>query len=332
MKKIFAVYFLTLIILISLFLLWHWPDFHQYPKPIFGVSFSRLRAEEMGLNWRDAYLKILDDLKVKKIRLAVHWHDLEPAPRKYFFDDLDWQVKEAEKRDAKLILAIGQRVPGWPECHFPDWAKDLTDIDRETSVLTLLKKIVDRYKNYSVIEAWQVENEPFFKFFGLCPKPDRNFLEQEVELVRTIDPYRPIIVSDSGELGDWFSVAKQADILGITIYRTVWSQYIKRYFNYFLPPAFYQFKAYWVKKISGLEKVIVVEFQAEPWSPRGSLVNIPIEEQFKSMSFDHWQKNLIYAQQTGFSEIYLWGAEWWFWLKEKMTDDRFWQAAKNLFK
>lgn len=331
MKKIFFVYILVLIVLVGLFLLQHWPDFHQYPRPIFGISFSRLKAEELGLDWREAYLKILDDLKVKKIRLAVYWHDLEPSPKRYFFDDLDWQLKEAEKRGVKLILAIGQRVPGWPECHFPDWARNLNQLERERNVLVLLKKIVERYKNQSIIEAWQVENEPLFKGFGLCPQPNKIFLEQEVKLVRTIDPYRPIIVSDSGELSDWLGVAKQADILGITIYRTVWSQYLKRYFNYFLPPAFYQLKAFLVKKIGGVEKVIVVEFQAEPWSPKGPLIGIPLEEQFKSMSFDRWQENLIYAQRTGFSEIYLWGAEWWLWLKEKMADGRFWQAAKNLF-
>lgn len=331
MRKLFTLYCLVVIILGGLFTLWFWPEFKQYPPSIYGVSFSRLRAEELDLDWRAAYLKILNELKVKKIRLSVHWHDLEPEPKKYFFDDLDWQVKEAEKREVKLILAIGQRVPGWPECHFPDWVKNLAKPDRERNLLVILKKIVDRYKDYSVVEAWQVENEPLFKGFGLCPRPDKIFLEQEVKLVKSIDPYRPIIISDSGELSDWLGVAKQADILGITIYRTVWSQYLKRYFNYFLPPAFYQFKAFLVKKIGGVEKIIVVEFQAEPWSPKGPLVGIPLEEQFKSMGFEKFQENLVYAQQTGFSEVYFWGAEWWLWLKEKMSDNRFWQAAKVLF-
>jgi len=28
--------------------------------------------------------------------------------------------------------------------------------------------------------------------------------------------------------------------------------------------------------------------------------------------------------------IYLWGSEWWYWLKEKQNDPKIWEEAKNL--
>ena len=42
-----------------------------------GVAFSKMFATEMGLDWRETYLAILDDLRVKRIRLPIYWQDVE---------------------------------------------------------------------------------------------------------------------------------------------------------------------------------------------------------------------------------------------------------------
>jgi len=55
------------------------------------------------------------------------------------------------------------------------------------------------------------------------------------------------------------------------------------------------------------------------------------EEQSKSMDLEKFKEMIKYTEQTGFDEAYLWGAEWWYWLKEKHNDDAIWQEAKKLW-
>lgn len=296
--------------------------------PTFGLTFSRFKAEYLNLDWRETYLAILDDLKVRQLRLAAYWPDIESQPDSLNFSNLDWQIDEAEKRGAKIILAVGLRLPGWPECHLPDWAKDLDENARQKKILDLISQVVKRYKNRPSIKAWQVENEPFLKHFGLCPELDQHFFEQEIALVRFLDS-RPIIVSASGELSTWLKETYYADILGITIYRVTWNKYFK-YFYYPYPAVSYYLKGQIIKSLSNIRKIIVVELQAEPWAPEGKLIELTLREQYKTMNLDRFKKTINYAKRTGFDEFYLWGGEWWYWL-QKMGDSSIWQQARELW-
>lgn len=74
------------------------PQFNQLKPIIFGATFSEPYTKYLGLDWQKTYLAVLDDLKVKNLRLIAPWDEIEPAPGKYDFTDLDWQIKEAEKR------------------------------------------------------------------------------------------------------------------------------------------------------------------------------------------------------------------------------------------
>ena len=49
------------------------------------------------------------------------------------------------------------------------------------------------------------------------------------------------------------------------------------------------------------------------------------------MSLEKFQENIEFAKKTGLDKIYLWGAEWWYWLKEKQSEPKIWQGAKKLF-
>src|SRR3989338_8788159 len=82
---------------------------------VYGTSFSRFHSDELKLDWKKTYLAILDDLKVRHFRFTDHWPLTEPKKGVYNFSELDFQIREAEKRNASIILAIGHRLPGWPE-------------------------------------------------------------------------------------------------------------------------------------------------------------------------------------------------------------------------
>ena len=44
-----------------------------------------------------------------------------------------------------------------------------------------ITETINRYKDNQAIKAWQVENEPFLKGFGECPKLDKEFLDNAEE-------------------------------------------------------------------------------------------------------------------------------------------------------
>lgn len=292
-----------------------------------GVNFSQKHAVDLGLDWKEAYSAILEDLGVKKIKLAVHWDLIQPYPNEFHFEDLDWQIEKAKENDAKMILLLGIKTSRWPECHIPDWAKSKNQKDQQKEILKMLEEIIVRYKDNSAVERWQIENEPFFAF-GECEWVDEEFLKKEIELVKSLDE-RPVIISDSGEGSFWFKAAKFGDIVGTTMYKKVWMSQLKTYITYPFPPIFYKRKADIINKVFNKE-VICIELQAEPWGPE-LLYNSSLEEQEKTMNPVRFEKNIEFAANTGFKEFYLWGSEWWYWMKTKQINDDIWQIAKKLF-
>ena len=296
---------------------------------VWGVNFSQKHTQGLGLDWQETYSALIDDLGATNIKLATYWDLIEKGEGDYDFGDLDLQVKEAEQKGVNLFLVIGMKSPRWPECHIPEWAKGLTKEEQQEKILNLVKQIVSRYQDYSSITMWQIENEPFFPF-GECPWVDKEFLKKEVEQVKNLDKQkRPVVISDSGEGSFWISAARVGDVVGTTMYKKVWIHQLGIYLTYPLPPNFYWQKAQIIKTFFN-KKVICVELQAEPWGPR-LLYDSPLEEQQKSMDLQRFQQNIDFARKTGLDEFYLWGGEWWYWMKEKQNQPQIWEEAKKLF-
>ena len=335
MKKFIKKILPALVILIILFLLLL--GYYFFGKPPvasdikWGVNFSQKHTRDFGLDWKETYTAILDDLGVKKLKVAAHWDLLEFEKDEYYFDDLDWQIAEAAKRNAEILLVIGMKTPRWPECHIPTWAKGMDKSNQQAEILKMLERAVLRYKDYKNIWAWQVENEPFFPF-GDCPWADKEFLKKEVGLVRNLDSLkRPVVISDSGEGSLWISAAKIGDIVGTTMYRKVWVHQIGIYlnYNYFFSQNFYWWKAKIIKLLFDKD-VICAELQTEPWGPK-LLYDTSLEEQKKTMDLERFQKNIEFAKGTGLKGFYLWGTEWMYWMKEKNNQPDIWNEAKKLF-
>jgi len=326
-KKIILGFFILTLIFISCF---YFGNPSRLEKINWGVNFSQKQAQNLGLDWQKTYLSLLDDLKVKNIKLISHWDLNEPREGEYHFEDLDWQIKEAEKRNVKIILVIGMKTGRWPECHIPAWLEIQNSKIKNQNLLRYLGKIVNRYKDNEAIWLWQVENEPFFPF-GKCPKIEKSFVKKEIELVKSLDAKRPIVFTDSGEFSFWFQSAQLGDIVGITLHRKVWSKEMRTYFkHYWFQPIYYYQKKNLIEKIFK-KKVIITELQTEPWCPTSSLNDCSLSEQKKTMSFKQFQENIEFAKKAGFDTIYLWGAEWWYWLKQKHNNSEIWEEAKKLF-
>jgi len=301
----------------------------------YGITFSNKYAQELGLDWKDAYIKILDDLGVKNIRLVTYWDEVEPAFGEYDYSNIKWQLDEAEKRNVNVILVVGKKTLRWPECFSPDWVDKVTDpADKQAFVNNYIRESVNELKGYDSIMMWQVENEPFFPF-GVCDgKITKDNLEEEISIVRSLDS-RPILVQDSGEGGFWYPTYKMGDYLGISMYRKIWYDFWGVFFKKFI---YFKYPlAHWSYKVKAgilgvpYDKIIVTELQAEPWGPAISSELSDVEKN-KSMSKSDFLATISYAQKAGFKDLYLWGAEWWLWEKEFNNNPFYWDTAKVLFK
>jgi len=297
-----------------------------YPNGFFGVTFSKEFSTKLGLKWKEVYLAILDDLKVKEIRIPIYWDEIETTQGVFNFSDYDYIFKEGAKRNVKFIANIGWRLPRWPECHAPNWTRRDNVTETRAETLVMLDKVVRHYRHNKAIVAWQVENEPLLNSFGVCPPSNEAFLKQEIKLVRSLDS-RPIIISATGELSSWGKEAKLADIFGSTVYRVVWGRQFG-YIRYPIPAWFYRFKA----NLAGIPagKRIIIELQAEPWVSSGSMVDLSKSEANKSFNIRQFKANLQYAININFRKTYLWGVEWWYW-QYKNGDPSYWELARTLF-
>src|SRR3989344_941767 len=144
-----------------------------------GVTFSQIHASSLNLNWRETLTAILDDLGVRRFRIPVYWSVVEPRQGSYDWSSIDFQMDEIARRDGKVLLAIGLKLPRWPECWMPEWVKKLSTEDEHTARMAYLTATIERYKNHPALKAWQVENEASFPF-GVCPPPSRAFHKKEI--------------------------------------------------------------------------------------------------------------------------------------------------------
>ena len=325
---------LALVVIIALpLVLFYFLKPEQRDDNKYGVTFSSKYAYQIGLDWKDAYIKVLDDLGARNLRLIAYWDEIEVTPEIYNYKDIKWQLEQADKRNANVILAIGRKVPRYPECFEPSWWKAMSSEDeRDKELFEYIIRTVMELQSYNSVKMWQVENEPFFPF-GECLTIKKSTLEHEVELVRALDE-RPILIQDSGEGGFWFPSYLMADYLGISMYRKIWYDFWGTltksafYFQYPLSHWSYAVRAH----MTGvpIERIIVTELQAEPWGPRINS-RLTSEEKNQTMSVTDFLSTITYAQKSGFRDLYFWGVEWWLWEKEQNGMPTYWDMAKAIF-
>lgn len=320
----------VLSLVLVLILIFHPLQDHKIKRV--GASFSIKYAQELGLDWKAAYLALLDDVGVKYVRLMSYWDQIEPYDNQYLWGDLDWQMNEAAKRGVKVSLAIGLRQPRWPECHYPDWAKRLPREEWHPKLMDYLDDLVTRYKDHPALYSYQLENEALNHWFGECFVHDRDLLKadltKEFELVESIDTTHPVIMSLSDQHG-LPTGEPTPDIYGFSVYRIVYNtQIAKGYFIYPTPIWYHRLRA-WIIHVLKDRPILIHELQLEPWGPAPT-PQLSIPEQDRSMSPAQMYKNVDFGRQIGLDEAYLWGAEWWYWRKTELGDPGPWAAAKDI--
>lgn len=297
----------------------------------YGISFSTLYAEELGLDSREVYDAFLDDLGVRHLRLAAYWPMVEPRKGTYDFTELDYQLRRADAAGADVILSLGRRLPRWPECHVPDWAQGLSWEEQKAELHDYIEAVVTRYKDSEAIRYWQVENEPYLEVFARehCGELDKDFLKEEIALVHALDDSRPVLVTDSGNLGTWFGAYKNGDVFGTSVYVYFWTPELGQ-FKTILPAWFYRLKEGLVESFLGKQETILIELSAEPWLLE-PVTNAPLETQYERMNLEKFNEIIEYAKDTRYEKQYLWGGEWWYWLRQHGNEEM-WDRGRELFR
>lgn len=300
------------------------------PQVKWGVTFSDHYARSLGLDPNQVLKEALTDLNIKLFRLPVNWDNVENTPGRYDFKQIDQYLDQIKKNNAQVVLVIGYKVPRWPECYPPEWTNGMADPEREQRILQLLEAEVNYFKTKGEVIAWQIENEALFDF-GLCKKISPEFLKQEVNLVHSLDS-RPVILTDSGELSPWITTMQLGDYMGTSLYRKVYDKYLG-YSSYPYPPLYYRLKAFLIRSLFAQSNkgVFVSELQAEPWPSNLPLAKADIESQSQIFTISEFQDNVEFVKRTGFETSYLWGLEWWSFMKQKGHPE-YWYYAKTVFR
>lgn len=311
---------------------WYIASHHSEPMQV-GATFIPRYARHFGLEPKEVMTAILEDMQLKNLRLVSYWDEYEKQPGVYDFKELDWQFTLAERYGAKVSLSIGLRQPRWPECHMPEWAKNLPKEQWSTQLKSYMGQVIDRYKNNPALESYQLENEFFLDVFGICPDHSRDRLVDEYNFVKSKDPYHPLIVSMSNNAIGSPIGEPVPDKYAISIYKRVWDKTVtRRYFEYPIPAWYYAFRAGFVQLTTGRDSFIH-ELQTEAWLPdsekfmMNDISSIP--EQNKSLNAERLKHRIEYGRATGMRKIDLWGIEWWYWRMKVANDPSLWQTAKS---
>jgi hypothetical protein len=212
----------------------------------------------------------------------------------------------------------------------PNWARDTEQIAQQDIQLEYMTTVVERYRNSPAVTIWQVENEPFLEVFAFehCGELDREFLNKEIAMVRELDPTRPILVTDSGNLGLWMGAYSRGDMFGTSVYVHFWNPELGQ-FRTVLPAWAYRVKDNLMSLIYGRKPSYLIELSAEPWLIQ-PIIDTPLDVQFTRMNLETFEDIITYAEATRYEKQYLWGAEWWYWL---YLQDRpeMWERGKRLY-
>ena len=310
-----------------------------------GTSFTKWRAEALGLDYRVAFERILA-MRFAVLRLSASWHEIE----RFGYADLDWLLAEAARAGQPVLLTVGMKALGWPEFYLPA-GLDPNLAAVQLRSITHIREVVLRYRDNPALIAWQIENEPFNRSGPQAWSIGRRVVRAEARTVRSLDGDRPQLLTtfahfDAGldssstrhrspwkrRLGlavaaerEALSILRRGDILGLDVYPSIgWLDETGRERLARAAPDQIAAVARWLR-IAGEQgkQLWVTEAQAEPWEARRSTHAAPVSVQPEAIP-----ELVNRLDGAGVETILLWGSEYWLW-REDSGDPR-WTAAVSL--
>ena len=310
-----------------------------------GTSFTRWRAEALGLDYQKAFARICQ-MGFATVRLSAAWREID----RFGFGHLEWLVKQAEATRQPIVLTVGMKALGWPEFYLPDGMTP-DDPSVQQAAVVHVRDVVSRFVSSSVLRAWQIENEPFNRSGPDKLWVPRLVVRREARAVRAIDAVRPLIVttfahfdqaldrSSSRHQSDWkrrlgldiaaereaLSILSHSDILGVDVYRSI--GWIDSAGEERIAPAMpdqLDWVARWQRIARSQGKQFwVTEAQAEPWEAQRRTHADP-----RTVGPDTAVQLVEVLRRLGVTTVLLWGSEYWLW-REANGDPRWVESVSR---
>jgi hypothetical protein len=312
-----------------------------------GTSFARWRAEALGLEYRTAFERICA-MRFGLIRLTASWKEVA----QFGYGHLDWLLGEAERVRQPVLLTVGMKALGWPEFYLPEGMQP-DDAAVQRQAIAHVRDVTGRYRDHSMLLAWQIENEPFNRSGPHALTIPRRMVRAEAGAVRSLDRERPLLVTSFAHFDDsldrwsssdqsrWkrrlgltlpaereaLSVLGRRDILGLDVYPSIgWLDPNGRERVAHAAPDQVAVVADWqrIAREQG-KRLWVTEAQAEPWEPRRQTHGDPVSLQPEAIG--DLVNRLV---GIGVETVLLWGSEYWLWRAD--NGDPRWIDAVSLVK
>ncbi len=185
-----------------------WPQTPPAPAQV-GFSFSPLTSLNANRDPVGDLTVLLEQTQPDIVRLPVYWEWVQPTEDQLDFTSVDTLLgavaayDATAPRQAKVVLTVGARNFLYPELHQPVWAGP-----REQPYITLAQSgaayrayfdgTILRYRDSTLVYAWQVENEPFDvvgnALTGL-DQIDETQMTWEIDEVHRLDPGRKVVTT-----------------------------------------------------------------------------------------------------------------------------------------
>ena len=303
-----------------------------------GTSFTRWRAEGLGLDYQRAFQRLCE-LGLRVVRLSASWREVA----EFGWRHLDWLLAHADSVGQPVLMTVGMKALGWPEFYLPEGLNPDDPVVR-TQALRHVRETVARFAGRPAIIGWQIENEPFNRSGPLQRWIPREVVRREAAAVRAIDARRPLAVTTFGHFNDaldrtssrhqsdWkrrlglavaaereaLAVLRRGDILGVDIYRSIgWLDEAGEERIARASADQLQWVLRWQRIAASQGKRLwVTEAQAEPWEARRATLGDP-----RTVSPPDIASLVEQLADAGVDTILLWGSEYWLW-REANGDTR----------
>jgi len=316
------------------------------PK-ILGTTFSQLQCHYIELDWQATFRSICG-LGFDEVRLCAYWHEIEHTENEFDFSKIDWLLDECDRHGIKATVAVGMKVPRWPEFHFPNWLRDRYDTQTQTQALdqnaaiaahalNFVHRVVDHCRTAPSLVCWQVENEPFTHLeIARGRYLSFEFVQTEIELVRSwaavhqqVTTTGSIVLPAAQDPKEETALKKSlelVDAFGVNVYTKV---PLRNTFFYLEPlPPFWETLERWQTEATQKGKEIwIAEAQAEPWEPNQLVaLNKP---NYPSSSPRRATNLVTTLVELGYDRVFLWGCEYWYW-HLKHDRNHWWWAMQQI--
>jgi hypothetical protein len=320
-----------------------------------GTSFTRWRAEALGLDYQRAFTRLCG-MGFRLIRLSASWREID----QFGYAHLDWLMEEAVRTGQRVVLTAGIKALGWPEFYLPSRLDPVAPFSSNIArgplvgrALAFVRELVLRYRQNAMLVAWQLENEPFNRSGPHAWWIGRRMLFAEARAARSLDG-RPVIVTTFAHFNDgldrassryrsaWkrrlslrlpaereaLAVLRRDDILGLDVYRAIgwWrsaeEQEVARAQDDQLDHV-----RRWqrIAREQG-KRLWITEAQAEPWEASARTHGDP-----RSVGPSDMVSLATGLVDLDVEALLLWGSEYWLW-RDANGDARWIESAAEILR